>query len=225
MNKKYILTSLYKIANTLDVSGLHKEASSLTNVMKRLAQEEEETPQKLSPFDLGNEDIKYINDDDLNKKQFLMSMRKSATEFAVFIFRTIEELKLVREKPALYEVVFDMIAKNYQPENYNSTPKIAKALNNIWSEYNKLRNENIRQAPIDEESSKNYGLPIASDEENTRVKDQSSQLRGLVLIALKDIIATRRVGINPQNMSNNELVEDTTQPAYTTKYSPEKPGM
>ena len=225
MNKKYILTSLYKIANTLDVSGLHKEASSLTNVMKRLAQEEEETPQKLSPFDLGNEDIKYINDDELNKKQFLMSLRKSATEFAVFIFRTIEDLKLIREKAAVYEVVFDMIAKNYQPENYNSMPKIAKALNNIWSEYNKLRDENIRQAPIDEESSKNYGLPIASDEENTRVKDQSSQLRGLVLLALKDVIATRRVGINPQNMSNNELVEDTTQPAYSTKYSPEKPGQ
>jgi len=47
MNKKYILTSLYKIANTLDVSGLHKEASSLTNVMKRLAQEmpENELPE------------------------------------------------------------------------------------------------------------------------------------------------------------------------------------
>ena len=226
MNKKYILTSLYKIANTLDVSGLHKEASSLTNVMKRLAQEEEETPQKLSPFDLGNEDIKYINDDELNKKQFLMSLRKSATEFAVFIFRTIEDLNLSdKVKPSVYEVVFDMIAKNYPPENYNAMAKIAKALNNIWSEYNKLRDENIRQAPIDEESSKNYGLPIASDEENTRVKDQSSQLRGLVLLALKDVIATRRVGINPQYMSNNELVEDTTQPAYSTKYSPEKPGQ
>ena len=40
MNKKYILASLYKIANSLDVSGLHKEANSLTNVMKKLAQEE-----------------------------------------------------------------------------------------------------------------------------------------------------------------------------------------
>ena len=225
MNKRQILSSLNNIANELDFSGLHKEASSLTSVMKRLAQEDE-TPQKLSPFDLGNEDIKYINDDELNKKQFLMSMRKSATEFAVFIFRTIEDLNLTdKVKPSVYEVVFDMIAKNYPPENYNAMAKIAKALNNIWSEYNKLRDENIRQAPIDEESSKNYGLPIASDEENTRVKDQSSQLRGLVLLALKNILEVRRVGINPQYMSNNELVEDTTQPAYTTKYSPEKPGM
>lgn len=38
MNKKYIIASLYKIANSLDVSGLHKEASSLTNLMKKLAE-------------------------------------------------------------------------------------------------------------------------------------------------------------------------------------------
>jgi hypothetical protein len=224
MNKKYILSSLYKIANTLDVSGLYKEASSLTNLMKRLAQEDE-SPQKLSPFDLGKEDIKYLMDDDLNKKQFLMSMTRSAYEFAHFVLDTVEELKLYKEKPAVYEVVFVMIAKNYPPEIYKATPEIAKALNNIWSEYNKFRDENIRQAPIDEESSKNYGLPIASDEENTRVKEQSSQLRGLALLALKKVIEARRVGINPQYMSNNELVEDATQPAYTTKYSPEKPGQ
>jgi len=224
MNKKYILTSLYKIANTLDNDGLYKEALSLTNVMIKLA-EDDETPQKLSPYDLGNEDISNIMDDDLNKKQFMMSMRKSATDFAVFVFRTIEELKLVREKPALYEVVFDMIAKNYPPENYNATPKIAKTLNDIWSEYNKFRDENIRQAPIDEESSKSYGLPIASDEENARVKEQSSQLRGLVLLALKNVLKTRRAGINTQYMSNDRLVQENTQPAYTTKYSPEKPGQ
>jgi hypothetical protein len=224
MNKRQIIASLNNIANTLDNDGLYQESSAITNVMKKLAQEDE-TSQKLSPFDLGNADISNIMDDDLNKKQFLMSMRKSATDFAVFVFKTIEELKLVREKPALYEIVFDMIAKNYPPENYNTDPKYAKTLNNIWSEYNKLRDENIRQAPIDEESSKNYGLPIASDKENTRVKDQSSQLRGLVLLALKNVLKTGRAGINPQYMSNNELVEDTTQPAYTTKYSPEKPGQ
>lgn len=224
MKKRQIVASLNKIADSLDNFGLYKESSLITNVIKRIAQTDE-TPQKLSPYDLGNEDISNIMDDELNKKQFLMSMRKSATDFAVFVFRSIEELKLIREKPALYEVVFDMIAKNYPPENYNATPKIAKTLNNIWSEYSKLRNENIRQAPIDEESSKSYGLPIASDEENARVKEQSSQLRGLVLLALKDVLETRRAGINPQYMSNNSLVEENTQPAYTTKYSPEKPGQ
>ena len=36
MNKRQIIASLNKIANTLDSTGLYKEASSLTNVMKRL---------------------------------------------------------------------------------------------------------------------------------------------------------------------------------------------
>jgi hypothetical protein len=220
MKKRQIVASLNKIADSLDSFGLYKESSSITNVMKRIAQEDE-TSQKLSPFDLGTKDLSNIMDDELNKKQFLMSMRKSATEFAVFVFRTIEDLKLVREKPALYEAVFDMVAKNYPPENYNATPKIAKTLDNIWSEYNKLRDENIRQAPIDEESSKNYGLPIASDKENARVAEQSSQLKGLVLLALKDILETRRAGINTQYMSNKSLVEENTEPAYTSKYSPE----
>ena len=62
MNKRQIIASLNNIADVFDNIGLHKEASSLTSVMKRLAQENE-TPQKLSPFDLGDEDIKYINDD------------------------------------------------------------------------------------------------------------------------------------------------------------------
>jgi hypothetical protein len=38
MNKRQIIASLNKIANELDTTGLHKEANSLTNVMKRLAQ-------------------------------------------------------------------------------------------------------------------------------------------------------------------------------------------
>ncbi len=40
MNKRTIIASLNNIANTLDVTGLYKEATSLTNVMKRLAGEE-----------------------------------------------------------------------------------------------------------------------------------------------------------------------------------------
>jgi hypothetical protein len=40
MNKRQIIASLNNIANSLDVSGLHKEASSLTNIMKRLAEDD-----------------------------------------------------------------------------------------------------------------------------------------------------------------------------------------
>lgn len=37
MNKRQIIASLKDIANTLDNSGLYKEANSITNIMKRLA--------------------------------------------------------------------------------------------------------------------------------------------------------------------------------------------
>ena len=40
MNKKYILASLYKIANELDNSGLNQEANTITKVMVKLAEEE-----------------------------------------------------------------------------------------------------------------------------------------------------------------------------------------
>ena len=63
MNKRTIIASLNAIANELDISGLYKEANTVTKVMKRLA--EEETSQTLSPMDLGNEDIKYLMDPDL----------------------------------------------------------------------------------------------------------------------------------------------------------------
>lgn len=42
MNKRQIIASLNNIANTLDSTGLHKEATTLTNLMKRLAKEKYE---------------------------------------------------------------------------------------------------------------------------------------------------------------------------------------
>ena len=44
MNKRQIIASLTNIANTLDLSGLYKEATSLTYVMKRIAQEDSPNP-------------------------------------------------------------------------------------------------------------------------------------------------------------------------------------
>ena len=42
MNKRQIISSLKNIANSLDNSGLYKEATSITNLMKRLAKEKYE---------------------------------------------------------------------------------------------------------------------------------------------------------------------------------------
>ena len=53
MNKRQIIASLNKIANTLENTGLYKEASSLTNVMKRVAQNDPifDSRQKQFPLD------------------------------------------------------------------------------------------------------------------------------------------------------------------------------
>jgi hypothetical protein len=56
MNKRKIIASINKIANELDNSGLHKEATSLTKVMKRLAADEInfDPRQKSFPLDTYN---------------------------------------------------------------------------------------------------------------------------------------------------------------------------
>jgi ribosomal protein L37AE/L43A len=50
MNKRQIVASLNNIANTLDNSGLYKEANTITNVMIKLADESNSKP-NLSNFD------------------------------------------------------------------------------------------------------------------------------------------------------------------------------
>ncbi len=67
MNKRQIISSLYKIANTLDITGLHKEATSLTNVMKRLAGEET-TEQEAPKYDYTTDKDLYPLLSDFGKK-------------------------------------------------------------------------------------------------------------------------------------------------------------
>ena len=61
MNKKQILASLNKIANELDNTGLYKEATSLTYVMKRLAEEELIPEQKVSCCRSENQNLPEQN--------------------------------------------------------------------------------------------------------------------------------------------------------------------
>ena len=102
MNKKYILTSLYKIANTLDVSGLHKEASSLTNVMKRLAEEEtteyDYTKERLYN-DLSDFGKKYVAD--RNSEKPITSYK----EFDAAVYHAFES-PAGRANPRLGDMMF-----------------------------------------------------------------------------------------------------------------------
>ena len=59
MNKRQILASLNNIANSLDNSGLFKEATSITQVMVRIAEEDNSKVDKaIERFKRSCEDIK-----------------------------------------------------------------------------------------------------------------------------------------------------------------------
>ena len=58
MNKRQIIASLNNIANILDSSGLFREATSITNVMKRLAEEESKLERAIERFKRACEAIK-----------------------------------------------------------------------------------------------------------------------------------------------------------------------
>jgi hypothetical protein len=80
MNKRQILASLNNIANSLDNSGLYKEANSITNIMKRLVMADDysedddddglsntqrEAFEKYSEYDIrNNPNFQTLNDED-----------------------------------------------------------------------------------------------------------------------------------------------------------------
>ena len=83
MNKRQIIASLNKVANTLDLDGLHNEADSITKVMSRIANNFDEEYDKyvertqkdyekqfddedrmLPDEDLDDEDMDYEEEDD-----------------------------------------------------------------------------------------------------------------------------------------------------------------
>ena len=78
MNRRQILASLNKIANELDNTGLYKEATSITGVMKRIAMDENDEynmddygvcPDCGEPLDDGVcHDCGYGEDNDPKKK-------------------------------------------------------------------------------------------------------------------------------------------------------------
>lgn len=222
MNKRTIIASLNAIANELDISGLYKEANTVTKVMKRLA--EEETSQTLSPMDLGNEDIKYLMDPDLEKKQFLMNARKNTYDFVNLVKGMLDESGYLHNAQ-MWETVLTMISLYYSPDMLDVTdPKALEVLNNIWNEFNNFQNQNIQQAYIDEELSTKSGMPKANEEQNDRVQEQASQLTALTLMLLKQKMRDS-ARMKAEYMPNTSLVEENIEPAYTTKYSPEKPGV
>ena len=67
MNKRQIIASLYKIANELDYNSLYKEASSLTNVMKRLVMADDYTDDDDGLSNTQRENFKIYSEYDIRK--------------------------------------------------------------------------------------------------------------------------------------------------------------
>jgi len=88
MNKKYILASLNNIANKLDEASLYKEASSITNVMKKLAQNDWifDPRQKFAPLEDNNQvgpariDLSKYQQTDAPNSKVNQDLNKTDTE-------------------------------------------------------------------------------------------------------------------------------------------------
>lgn len=65
MNKRTVLASLNKIANQLDIEGLHNEADTVTKVMSRLAMDENDEYNVEDYFPYGDDDEDMDEDDDM----------------------------------------------------------------------------------------------------------------------------------------------------------------
>lgn len=215
MNKRQTLASLNKIANELDNNGLLKEANILTNVMKRLA--EEDDSEKQDPFSMSNLDTN-INDPEYHKKMFIVNARKPTWEFVNYINALLRE-KGFQHNPSMWQTILEMISLNYSPDmlDVNNDAGL-NVLNDIWSKFQELGDETVTKAYLSEELSEKTGLPQASDEQNKNMREQYSTLKGMVLVALKEKMrSSARIDI--KYMSNADLVDDHSQPAYTSKYS------
>ena len=132
MNKRQIIASLAKISNELDNDGLFKEANSITNVMKRLSQDDSE---KQDITQLPQEKLS-LQDPEFDKKSFLRRLRLNpAMQIANQATQLIEE-KLTESGEIeyftadLFNIFIDMIEKNYDADIY----KIDESLQMIFSE-------------------------------------------------------------------------------------------
>ena len=76
MNKRQILASLNKIANTLDNNGLFEEAKSLTFVMKKVAQEM--MPESAETYLEPNPELTDIKDAKIDERIFTFVNRAMA---------------------------------------------------------------------------------------------------------------------------------------------------
>lgn len=138
MNKKQILASLNKIANELDNSGLYRQATSITMVMKRLAQNNE-------GLDMGlYSENPNLGDPEFEKKSFLKRLRPHlvqnlVNEMVGILKETERESGKTVANLRTWKMALDMVHNNQNPESF----KVDDVTKSILTQIRKMVNEFI----------------------------------------------------------------------------------
>jgi hypothetical protein len=129
MNKRQIISSLNNIANSLDNSGFNKEASSLTNLMKRLAQEDETTE-----YDYTKEDL-FHSLSDFGKKYVADRNRENPItnykEFDAAVYHAFESPE-GRANPRLGDMMFPSPFEQSQNTFTQLNPDVSELLRGMF---------------------------------------------------------------------------------------------
>ena len=152
MNRRQIIASLNKIANELDNSRLYAEATSITGVMKRLAQTNE-------GLDMGlYSESPNIDDPGFEKKSFLKQIRPHlaqnlVNEMVSLLKQTERESGKTVANLRTWKMALDMIHNNQNPGSFevdDVTKTILTQIRNMVNEF--LKSEVNMNEFITEES-------------------------------------------------------------------------
>ena len=194
---------------------LFRSANSVTNVMRRLSQTEE--AEKQDPFSVSHNDTNALYDDEYSKKMFIVNAKKSVYDFINYVKGSLRESGFFNN-PSVWQAILEMISLSYTPDMLNvNNQKALDVLNDIWTKFEELRKETVQLAPISETVN---GLPMANEEANKKMFEQFSTLTGMVLVGLKQQMR-EFARMDADYMPNKDLVNEHTEPAYTTKYNPD----
>ncbi len=139
MNKRQILASLNKIANTLDNSGLYRQATSITMVMKRLAQNNEGLDMGLYRENLN------LGDPEFEKKSYLQSLRPHlvqnlVNEMVGILKQTERESGKTVANLRTWKMALDMIHNNQNPESF----EVDNLTKSILTQFRKMVDEFLK---------------------------------------------------------------------------------
>jgi hypothetical protein len=173
MNKRQILASLNDIANSLDNSGLYKEANALSSVMKKVAQQApqpqqaygQQNPQQINPQQtqqLLNENKRLIEEftkySDKCYNLFIEANRKidagiqMQEKNGVLNATIMMNQMIVYMQPLAYKIKNNNVQLGYDPKYSETRQELLNAMiqysNNINNKYTIKKRTQSAQQPV-----------------------------------------------------------------------------